>query len=529
MAAIAKKLNRKTLILAHREELITQAVDKFRLFWPGVDIGICMADKNEITCQIVVGSIQSCYRPQRLTKLKEQGFELLLIDEAHHSASESYQSVINGLGFNEEAEKLLVGVTATPQRSDNYGLGNIFQDVTFSRSIATMIKAGYLSPVVGRKILTNLSFEKISVQNGDFALGELSELVNTSERNQFVVGKFLEYACDRRTVAFCVDVRHCQDLAIAFQAQGVNCQAVWGDMIPEDRKRALDDFKHGRIQVLTSCGILTEGYDETSISCVAMTRPTKSQSLYIQCIGRGLRIHPGKENCLVLDFSDRGHSLDSALSLSTIIPEVAEVKEEVDPNDIENQEKEDIDRSPKINVIEKLDAEFDILGSAKFVWIPIGDDEWSLLDDNKAEIVLKPTESGYIATLYAADGAERQIVKTPLPLAYAQGVAEDYARKHLKVAFADLSQPWMQVAAHPTEGQKEYLKKKDAWRDGISKAQASLAIREIITKQNKQRRALGAEPITGPQTYFLKSRGVETANMSKLEAMREIAKLKQRA
>ena len=310
MSALAKELNKKTLILAHRQELIHQTVDKLKLVWPGISIGICQGDRDEIHHPVVVGSVQSCSRPKRLERLREQGFELLMIDEAHHSVADTYQSIINALGFGEGTNKLLVGVSATCGRE---GLGSIFDSITFSRSISTMIGSGYLSPVIGRKILTNFQLEKIRISNGDFAIGELADAVNTAERNQFIVDKFLEYASGRKSVAFCCDVQHCKDLAAAFRAHSVNCCAVWGDMPPDDRERVLSDLKHGHIQVVTSCGILTEGYDEASLSCVVMARPTKSQSLYIQCVGRGLRIYPSKENCLVLDFTDRSNNLDGVM------------------------------------------------------------------------------------------------------------------------------------------------------------------------------------------------------------------------
>lgn len=228
MAAIAKRFNNKTLLLAHREELINQAVEKFKLFWPDVDIGVCMADRDDIDNQIVIGSVQSCSRSKRLERLKEKGFDLLMIDEAHHSASDSYQSVINTLGFDGGSKKILLGVTATPQRSDKLELGETFTHVTFSRSISTMIKGGYLSPIVGRKILTNFSFEKINSSNGDFAINDLSEAVNTNERNAFIVSKFMEYAPERKGIAFCCDVQHCKDLSDAFKAEGIEAASVWG-------------------------------------------------------------------------------------------------------------------------------------------------------------------------------------------------------------------------------------------------------------------------------------------------------------
>jgi len=159
MAALAKYFNKRTLILAHREELIQQAFDKFKLYWPEADIGICKAERAETNHQIVIGSVQSCCKPKRLAHLKDSEFNIFLIDEAHHATAESYQKIIKELGFHSDKTKLLLGVTATPNRSDKDSLGETFEKITYSRSIATMIKAGYLSPAIGRKILTNFSLK----------------------------------------------------------------------------------------------------------------------------------------------------------------------------------------------------------------------------------------------------------------------------------------------------------------------------------------------------------------------------------
>ena len=251
MAALAMQFNKKTLLIAHREELISQAIDKFRLVWPEASIGVCMAERDEIDRQVVIGSVQSCSRPKRLERLKEQGFELMMIDEAHHSSADSYQNVINDLGFGGDSKKLLVGVTATPQRADSQTLGSTFEKITFSRSIGTMIKAGYLSPVVGRKILTNLTFQRIATSGGDFVISDLAEAMNTEERNKFIVDKFKQYASQRKSIAFCCDVQHCKDLADAFNSQGIKSGAVWGIW---------------RQMVATNAGrfaeFCTEGYDE---------------------------------------------------------------------------------------------------------------------------------------------------------------------------------------------------------------------------------------------------------------------------
>ncbi len=519
MSAIAKEFNKKTLILAHRQELIQQTIDKLRLFWQEVDVGMCMGNRQEFHNQIIVGSVQSCYRLQKLNKLKEQDFNILMIDEAHHSVSGSYQSIINELGFNaNNANKLLIGVTATP---DRIGLGDIFDKIVFSRSISTMIKAGYLSPVIGRKILTNLSLSSVKISNGDFQIDDLSELVNTPERNNFIVEKFKEYSKNRKTIAFCCDVQHCKDLSDAFKAQGISSCSVWGNMPTEERKRALNDLKTGKIQVVTSCGILVEGYDEPSINCVIMARPTRSPSLYTQCVGRGLRLFPAKENCLVLDFSDKHHNLDSIMTLASTIPEAPQIKEPVEPID-----REEIDMRPKIEVFENCDKIFDIIGSTRFIWVDIGDNEWSLQDDEKNEIVMIPEAGGYVATLYFPDSSSQKIVKDPLPLEYCSGVCEDYARRHLKVSFADQSKPWMLADAEMTQGQIDFLQKKMDCK-GMNRGQASIEIRKIIAFKNKQRRAFINEPMSDKQKYFLISNGINPDKMNKHSAMQAITRIKQ--
>ena len=521
MAAIGKHFNKRMLLLAHREELIQQAFDKFKLYWPEADIGICKAEKENTKNQIIIGSVQSCSRQKKLELLKESGFDILMIDEAHHATADSYQKIINELGFRQDKAKLLIGVTATPNRTDKQWLGETFEKITYSRSISTMIKAGYLSPAIGRKILTNFSLKSVRTQNGDFSIVDLSEAVNTPERNTFIAEKYKTYAAGRKGVAFCVDVKHCQELASAFELVGIRAKAIWGDMPVDDRRKILKELTTGEIQISMSCGVLTEGFDEPSINCIVMARPTKSQSLYIQCIGRGLRLWPGKQDCLVLDFTDGGHNLDSIISLSQVVPDTLEFSE---TNGV--FQKEDVEKSSKIEILEECDKEFDILGHTRFIWIPIGDNEWSLIDDERREIVVSPLNNGFIADIFQ-NGSKTSIVSDPLPLEYCSGVCEDYARRHLKIAFADMSAPWMNARVHPTQSQKELLQKHKAYNDGMTKAEASIEIRRIIAMKNKQKRRMSDEPITMKQKFTLMKTGINTNNMSKMQAMQEISRIKQ--
>ena len=319
-ATLAKDLNCRTLIIAHREELIRQASDKFQICWPEASVGIVMADSDEVHAQVVIASIQTACREKRLAALKACSFQLMVVDEAHHAVSDSYRSVIEELGFmGSDPSKLLVGVTATPGRGDKQTLGGVFQEVVFERSISAMIKGGYLSDIKGKRVLTKTSLSGVHTRAGDFIESELSEIINTPQRNNLVVEGYQEYATGRKAVAFCCDVAHSKDLKEAFQDAGIAAAAVYGDMEKDERRDILSRFSKGELQVVCNCQILTEGYDEPSISCILMARPTKSLGLYTQCIGRGTRLFPGKSDCLVIDYTDSSHDINSIATLEKAV------------------------------------------------------------------------------------------------------------------------------------------------------------------------------------------------------------------
>jgi hypothetical protein len=210
------------------------------------------------------------------------------------------------------------------------------------------------------------------------------------------------------------------------------------------------------------------------------------------------------------------------MTLSCTIPEAPDVEGK------SYSQREEIDKTPKIAILNECDREFDVLGSVRFIWVKVGDSgEWSLLDDDKNEIIMRPEGDGYIAILYRPDGSSRQIVNQPIPLEYCSGVCEDFARRYLKVTFADTRKPWMNSESPPTSSQIDFLQKQGAYREGMSKVEASFEIRKIIASKNSQRRLMADEPLTPKQMYFLKHNGVDTRGMSKLGAMQAISRLKQ--
>lgn len=526
-SAIAKHYSKRLLFIAHREELITQTYEKMKLYWPEADIGICKAERNEIDHKIVIGSVQTCAQDKRLTQLKSNNFQILIIDEAHHAAAKSYKKIINELGFSGNNNKLLIGLTATPMRTkSNEGLGDIFQTIVFSRSVSTMIKAGYLAPVIGRRITTGIDIRGIKIHKGDFEVAGLSRVVNKTERNELIVKKYQQHAPSRKGIAFCADVKHAHDLAQVFNNQNIAAAPIWGAMDSKNRRATLEDFKHGRLQVLTSVGVLTEGFDETSVSTILMCRPTKSLTLFTQCIGRGLRLHPAKENCLIMDFADNYHNINTPITLKQSIPDAIEIDEEKTKTDESTQNIKTIN---SCNLVEICDEEIDLLGQRQFIWIALGDDEYSLADDDKNEIIIKPHNDGYVANLYHYNKIVESVQANPLPLDYCQGVAEDYARKKLKTFYANTQGKWLQDSRKmpATRGQQEFLAKNGIECKNMSKMIASIEIRRVIALQNKEQRNETINgSITPAQRIILTKSGIPYNTMNRGQAERVISILK---
>ena len=308
-------MKKQMLVLAHRQELLDQACDKIRRANPNLCVSVEQAGRSaDPDCDVVVASVPTLGRKgsKRLQRLDPDRFFLIVVDEAHHATAATYIRVLEYFGvFSPDTRKLLVGFTATPKRGDGKGLDAVFQEIVFSKGLPEMIQAGYLAPVAGYRIETDIDLSRVKMRMGDFVVSHLSRAVNVEARNDLVVKVFRSHLKSRQTICFCVDVAHARSVSAAFNAEGIAAAAVSGDMERRERKKALNDFREGRIQVLANCMVLTEGYDEPSIAGVILARPTKSTLLYTQMIGRGTRLHPGKENVTIVDIVDvtREHSL----------------------------------------------------------------------------------------------------------------------------------------------------------------------------------------------------------------------------
>lgn len=284
----------RVLILAHRGELLDQAADKIA---KATGLG-CATEKAEQTCigswfRIVVGSVQSMMREKRLERFPEDFFGTIIIDEAHHCVSDSYQRVLNHF----PCAKIL-GVTATPDRGDMKNLGNVFESLAYEYTLPRAIKEGYLSPIKAITIPLKVDLSGVGVQSGDFKLGDLGTALDPYLRE--IAEEMKKYCMDKKTVVFLPLVKTSQKFRDILNENGFCAAEVNGES--QDRAEILQDFEAGRYNVLCNSMLLTEGWDCPSVDCIAVLRPTKVRSLYCQMVGRGTRLAPGKDHLLLLDF-----------------------------------------------------------------------------------------------------------------------------------------------------------------------------------------------------------------------------------
>jgi ATP-dependent helicase IRC3 len=336
--------DKRLLVLVHRDELAEQAKDTIQAWNPGYRVGVEMGSK---VCtnrdDVVVAGVQTIGtgNSTRLTQFSPADFCSIVCDEAHHSVAPTYKRIFSHFGFGEsvgqKVNRLLLGVTATPNRGDGQGLGQVYDEIVYQMSILQAIREGWLVDVKGIRVKTNTDLSGVSVRAGDFAIGELEEAVNVDARNHLIVQSWLKYGENRQTICFCVDIAHAKSLSDTFKAYGVAAESIWGT--DPDRSDKLKYHKAGGLKVLTNCGVLTEGYDDWAVSCIIMARPTKSQLLFVQMAGRGTRLPKGidnllqaraegillvKEDCLLIDVVDNcaKHSMVTLASIFGLAPKL---------------------------------------------------------------------------------------------------------------------------------------------------------------------------------------------------------------
>lgn len=332
----------RVLIMVHTEELVGQLYRSVREDDPTVKVGIVQAGLNQLYGRIIVASVQTLRNEKRRSAIKHVG--LIIVDECHHATlKNSYGKVLDHFGAFEGRVKV-AGLTATLIRNDHQSLGEVWSDCEFRKGIGFGIRRGYLLDVRGKRVvIPELDLGKVRKSGGDYRDEDLAAELDRSLAPEKVAEAYVEHASGRKAVGFAPNVESAYHFAAAFVEKGISTAVVHGALNKGERRQILKDFRAGKIQVIWNCAVLTEGFDDPTIECVIMARPTKSASLYQQCVGRGLRPNlelapEDRGYCLVLDVAGASarHDLRSLVDLSE-----KEILEGLDPDELSLLEMEE--------------------------------------------------------------------------------------------------------------------------------------------------------------------------------------------
>jgi superfamily II DNA or RNA helicase len=280
-----------TVVVAHRDELIEQLVDKFRVENPGAVIGVEKAERRASEeCNIVVATVQTLAekRLEEFVARFKRRISLFVIDEAHHAAAPSYRAIVDAV-LAQRPEAMILGFTATPNRGDGVRLVDVFEKIVYTMDARKGIDAGYLVPVKSYAVTTGVSLDEVASRGGDFVIGQLAQAVNIGQRNERIVQAYKQNTPGKKALVFTASVEHARDVAEEFVARGVNAEWASGETPREERERIVREFRGDGIDVLVNCGLYLEGFDVPSVQVILNARPTKSTTLYTQITGRALR------------------------------------------------------------------------------------------------------------------------------------------------------------------------------------------------------------------------------------------------
>lgn len=335
IAVDARARGLRVAMLAHRGELLHQMADSVLAVDPhGPRPGIVQAGLDESGEAIIAGSFQTLVNAERRYRIGRR--DIILCDEAHHLPAETYTGVVRDLGaFDPDSGVLMAGFTATMSRSDG-GLGGVWDEVVFERDIRWALENGFLVRPHGLTVvLPGLDLSKIRTVAGDYANGELAEAMAASVES--TVDAYVRYATGRSVIVFAAGVDHADALAEALCFRGVRADAVLGSMGTDEREDVYRRFRDGELDAMVTVQVLTEGADFPRCDAVVLARPTKSQTLYAQMVGRALRTFPGKTDALVLDLA--GSTRDTSLvTVTDLSPEAKTRKVTPDGEEVEEDE-----------------------------------------------------------------------------------------------------------------------------------------------------------------------------------------------
>lgn len=349
---------------------------------------------------------------------------------------------------------LLLGVTATPERADNYGLDSVFEEITYEKPMLALIGEGYLCDISAIQVaIQGANLANLSVRQGDIVASEAGQALLAAKAPEQVAAAFVAHARARKAIIFAPTVDIAYAIATALREIGVNANGLDGETPQELRRQILADLHTGATQVVVNCGVLVEGFDEPSVDCIVIVRPTKSRTLYVQMIGRGTRLYLGKRDCLVIDMVGATNRHDLMTTPELFGLPAANLKTQTVAQAVASRGEPIIEAtidgalvSSVVNIFRQRPANWVPTRTGRFV-LPIG----------RSTLVLRPQFGDAWDVLDVPNGGQPRLLATGLSLEFAQGVAEDHARDSGAMNLVDRNAWWR--SQPPSEKQKYALKR----------------------------------------------------------------------
>lgn len=467
---VANRADRgRSLVMVHREELAAQFIEKLNWQAPHLPVGIVKADQNDVHADVVVASIDTVSRDNRLRQLLESygDFGTVICDEAHLAPAPKWVKVLKAVGSFNPYGPLTIGFTATPER-EGKTLG-VWERVVHYYSLRQAIFEGHLVPILPAEVVeTKMDMSKVGKTGGDFSEGDLGRQMEDSGAIDQIADAYLEHAADRKGLAFTPTIKTAHALAAALVRRGIAAEALDGGTEKTERKAILRRLRTGETQVITNCAVLTTGFDEPSISCVVVARPTTSHTLFVQMVGRGTRLSPGKSDLLVIDVvgATQRHELISVVDLGL---DLDDKRKKRGPDDEGNRlccptcESADCGLpelhrctlchrylpAGRVNQGERRHencqagkaGKVDVFGASRLRWLPVGP-AW-VLGAGKEIVVMVPAGVD-TWRLASYESGRLNVLHEQLPSDWAMGIGEDRAKAFQKLVERDarwLSQP----------------------------------------------------------------------------------------
>jgi superfamily II DNA or RNA helicase len=462
------------LVLAHRGELLDQARNKIMASNPNLSVEIEQAERKAGYADVVVASVATLGRNNtpRIMAYPQNYFKSIVIDEAHHAAAPSYRRIIDYFDCN-----FILGVTATPQRSDSTRLVDVFEEIVYYKSIQDLIEDKWLCPLVGYRVKTNTDLSEVEIVNGDYAQAKLEDAVDNPERNASIVAAYFNLAMDEKALVFASGVRHAENLALSFRQASVEAEVIVGTTPQEERNSILARFAEGTLKVVVNVGVLTEGFDEPSVQAIILAKPTRSTLLYTQIVGRGTRLHESKEHCKIIDIADttRGRKPIGLPTLLGLPPEfdlqgqsltdVAKKFEELEsycPGEaVRVLNPDDIDLAyTRINLFMPPPPNEFIQQYSKLVWAEIGEDHYRLgLNNDESMAIMCDTLGRWNVLLSNNHTKESKLLGMTETMREAFARSDKWVQNNrpTSMSLLDASATWRVDA--PTDKQQKLLKR----------------------------------------------------------------------